>query len=94
MEVREHFIACINPVYKGESAIQLDEETKLDMMEQELENLEKVEVHAVGNLVEGIETGDKVFMEPGKILRAPRLTIGETNYFFIRQHDIIFKYNG
>lgn len=97
MNLEGNYVALINPVYKKNSVIELTDEQRAQMMEEELIKLEELEIASLGPEVnrEGmteLTVGDKVFIPGHRVLNAERKTIDEVNYLFIRRNDIIFKY--
>jgi hypothetical protein len=91
MVLRENFIAIKNPVYK-QSNIELTEEDQRDILERDLEKLDKLQVVEIGPDVKTVKKNDFIYVDTSRILRFPRITLDNVNYLFIRENDVIFRY--
>jgi len=92
MRLKNVYIAVKNPLYKGESKIQLTKEAQANIEKESLDKLDKLEVAEVGSDVKTTKAGDFIFVDINKIAHAPRVIVDNVSYIFLREADIIFIY--
>jgi hypothetical protein len=75
---------------KPDSKLIVDENTKDALAQEMLKKMSRLKVYAVGSLVEGIEEGDEVLVDPKKLPEAYRVPIGDDQYVaLVSSFDII-----
>jgi len=101
MEVKKGYVAVINPLFKKDSIIELTDDQKNQMMLENLIKLEKLEITHVPILTEApnhtifsepLKVGDFIHVNPERLLNFDRFVDGDVCYIFVREGEIIFKY--
>lgn len=73
-----------------DSKLIVDENTKDALAQEMLKKMSRLKVYAVGSLVEGIQEGDEILVDPKKLPEAYRVPIGDDQYVaLISSFDII-----
>lgn len=78
----------LTPPEIKKSTIELDEKLQRELMEKEMKKWGSLEVYAVGTEVEGIEVGDKVYVNPIFLQNAERIEIEGVERLIVRSPDI------
>lgn len=58
-----------------QSALYMDENVKQALLEREMENLDRLKVYAVGELVKDVNEGDVVLVDKQHLSQAPIITL-------------------
>lgn len=74
---------------KDEGKLIVDENTKEALEREMMQKLNKLTVHAVGDLVTSINIGDEILVDPGALGKAPVIPIGDDNKLLVTPFDVI-----
>ena len=74
---------------KDEGKLIVDENTKEALEREMMQKLNKLTVHAVGDLVTDIKVGDEILVDPGALGKAPVIPIGDDNKLLVTPFDVI-----
>jgi hypothetical protein len=74
---------------KDEGKLIVDENTKEALEREMMQKLNKLTVHAVGDLITDIKVGDEILVDPGALGKAPVIPIGEDNKLLVSPFDVI-----
>lgn len=85
--VRGPRVLLTPPVIK-ESSIEVDEKLKKELLEEQMKKWTRLDVFAVGDEVQNIEVGDKVFVNPLFIRNSENIEIEGETKIIVRAADI------
>jgi len=68
--------------------IELSPELKEELDREYAAQLDKLEVYAIGESVEGINPGDKVYVPTEELKRGVFITINNETYIMVGQHSV------
>lgn len=91
MRVRQNLVALKNVAYK-ETTIELTEQAKQSMMEEQMEQLDRLPILHVGDQVTDLKVGDEVYVDPIRLFGCSRLIIDGTAIILVRASDIQIVY--
>jgi hypothetical protein len=74
---------------KDEGKLIVDENTKEALEREMMQKLNKLTVHAVGDLVTSINIGDEILVDPTSLGKAPVIPIGDDNKLLVTPFDVI-----
>ena len=74
---------------KDEGKLIVDENTKEALEREMMQKLNKLRVHAVGDLVSNIKIGDEILVDPAALGKAPVIPIGDDNKLLVTPFDVI-----
>ena len=74
---------------KDEGKLIVDENTKEALEREMMQKLNKLTVHAVGDLITDIKVGDEILVDPASLGKAPVIPIGEENKLLVSPFDVI-----
>jgi len=74
---------------KEEGKLIVDDNTKEALEKEMMQKLNKLTVHAVGDLVTDIKAGDKILVDPSALGKAPVIPIGGENKLLVSPFDVI-----
>jgi len=74
---------------KDEGKLIVDDNTKEALEREMMQKLNKLTVHAVGDLVTDINPGDQILVDPAVLGKAPVIPIGEENKLLVSPFDVI-----
>lgn len=74
---------------KDEGKLIVDENTREALEREMMQKLNKLTVHAVGDLVTDINIGDQILVDPAVLGKAPVIPIGEENKLLVSPFDVI-----
>ena len=74
---------------KEEGKLIVDENTKEALEREMMQKLNKLKVHALGDLITDIKIGDHILVDPAALSKAPVIPIGEDNKLLISSFDVI-----
>jgi hypothetical protein len=73
---------------RKDSGLHLSAEAQQEVLIEELKNMKELEVFAVGNKVEDIQVGNRVYVSPSIIMHAELVTVDGKEKFMLREMDI------
>lgn len=79
----------LNLPKKDEGKLIVDENTKEALEREMMQKLNKLTVHAVGDLVTSINIGDEILVDPASLGKAPVIPIGDDNKLLVTPFDVI-----
>jgi len=86
-------VALIQPEIKElASGIQLDAKTQDDILQEQRSQWTQLEVAEVGEAVEFVKPGDKVYVPFDKLKYCSVINYGDGERIIIKQDDIFFKW--
>jgi len=91
MKVRGSLVALKNLAYR-ETTIELTENAKQEMMEEQMEKLERLPIAYVGDRVNDLEVGDEVYVDPMRLVTCSRLIVEGEAIILVRESDILIVY--
>lgn len=68
--------------------LHLSAEAQQEVLIEELKNMKELEVFAVGDKVEDIKVGNRVYVSPSTIMHAELVTVEGSEKFMLREMDI------
>ena len=74
---------------KDEGKLIVDENTKEALEREMMQKLNKLTVHAVGDLVSDIFEGDEILVDPASLGKAPVIPINGENKLLVSPFDVI-----
>ena len=74
---------------KEEGKLIVDENTKEALEKEMMQKLNKLTVHAVGDLVTDIIPGDEILVDPAVLGKAPVIPINGENKLLVSPFDVI-----
>jgi len=74
---------------KDEGKLIVDENTKEALEREMMQKLNKLIVHAVGDLVSDIFEGDEILVDPASLGKAPVIPINGENKLLVSPFDVI-----
>ena len=74
---------------KEEGKLIVDENTKEALEKEMMQKLNKLTVHAVGDVVTNINVGDEILVDPAALQKAPVIPIGDENKLLVSPFDVI-----
>ena len=74
---------------KDEGKLIVDDNTKEALEREMMQKLNKLTVHAVGDLVTDIKVGDKILVDPASLGKAPVIPINGKNKLLVSPFDVI-----
>ncbi len=91
MRVRGSMVALKNLAYR-ETTIELTEQAKQSMMEEQMETLERLPILHVGSQVDDLKVGEEVYVDPMRLVSSSRLIIDGIAVILVRSSDINLVY--
>jgi hypothetical protein len=74
---------------KEEGKLIVDENTKEALEKEMMQKLNKLTVHAVGDVVTNINVGDEILVDPAALQKAPVIPINGENKLLVSPFDVI-----
>lgn len=74
---------------KDKGKLIVDENTKEALDREMMQKLNKLTVHAVGDLVTDIKVGDEILVDPASLGKAPVIPINGENKLLVSSFDVI-----
>jgi hypothetical protein len=74
---------------KDEGKLIVDENTKEALEREMMQKLNKLTVHAVGDLITDIKVGDEILVDPSALGKAPVIPINGENKLLVSPFDVI-----
>lgn len=74
---------------KDEGKLIVDDNTKEALEREMMQKLNKLTVHAVGDLITDIKVGDEILVDPASLGKAPVILINGENKLLVSPFDVI-----
>jgi len=74
---------------KDEGKLIVDDNTKEALEREMMQKLNKLTVHAVGDLITDIKVGDEILVDPASLHKSPVIPIGGENKLLVSPYDVI-----
>jgi hypothetical protein len=82
----------LNCPTRKDLGIHLSEEAQREILIKELNEMTSLEVFAVGDTVQDLAVGDKVYISPSTIMHAELIDVDGGQKFLIREMDVVLTW--